>query len=297
MSFVEAAKKTLLSYPKTKKFLKMKYWVEKPAEQIHMDTMFWKPTGKETKEIPILVIVDAATRFTKAYAQEAKNDNVKEYLTDFLKELHKRFKILKDQKTLLITDGARELKVESDRIKHIVSKNINKAVLAEIAIRWIRHYMREVEAEYEMVYLDTGKLRRINKKNIQNILDTLLETMNKKAKLREKPSDEPRMEQEFYLGQPVLIMNLLKYYPYQTGVPLRKSSYDRPWFTEPYYISKIINHQGLYKYGISRYAAEAGETPGFEEKLHYYTEQLKPIPGDIAKKYIESYIKYHKVDD
>ena len=70
--------KQLKSYPKLDKALRISYFEPTPGNQVHMDTMFWKESGLtgNANPIPILVIVDVATRFTKIFIQKSKNENV-----------------------------------------------------------------------------------------------------------------------------------------------------------------------------------------------------------------------------
>jgi hypothetical protein len=102
--------KQLKSYPQLDKAARIAYYEPTPGNQVHTDTMFWKESGLtgNANPIPILVIVDVATRFTKVYVQKTKNDNVLAHFKDFKKALKKRFPRTASG-TVLVTDGAKEL--------------------------------------------------------------------------------------------------------------------------------------------------------------------------------------------
>jgi hypothetical protein len=68
--------KQLKSYPIFKRQARIAYFSKSPLMQVHIDTMFWQASGGEigAKKIPILVIVDVATRYTCFFVQ-TKNQN------------------------------------------------------------------------------------------------------------------------------------------------------------------------------------------------------------------------------
>lgn len=317
MSFSEIAQKQLLKYPKTGKMLTMHYYEDEILKQIHMDTLFWERIGR-IRLVPVLAIVDMATRYTKFYVQKRKNDNVKGFLTDFMKEVVEQYTPDKDKydkateedklkmipikfsnNVLLTTDGARELIVKGDikltddmtvHVTHAVSKNMNKAVLAENAIRRFRNALRKFEAKLEMDYLVDGKrLRKINRKTLPKYIKDAEEIINKNANVKPKPDNKRRMERKYNLGDPVFIINMHKFFPFQIGAnPLKKKSYERPYATEPFYVSKIIYMQGIYKYQVRSF------TNNEEVKYNFYTEQIQPIDPKIAPIYIKNYVKHEQ---
>lgn len=294
-TYSEIARKQLLKYPKTGNMLKMHYYESVVLKQIHMDTLFWDAieSGDEAL-IPILAIVDTATRYTKYYVQQAKNDRVREFLQDFIDEAESTFPDDEIATNItLYTDGAKELIVKgvisNKTITHKVSPNINKAVLAEVAIRKLRGYLRKIEARLETDYLVGDQpLKILNRESLSKFIPLLETHMNSNAKVYPEPSNEQRMSQQFNLGDPVLIVNLHKFAPRQIGThPLKKTSYERAYYTEPFYISKVIFFQGLYKYQVRSY------TNNEAVKYNFYTEQLQLINPKIAQKYITNYIAHY----
>lgn len=291
MDFTKISAKQLLSYPKTGKMLTIKFYEQYVGRQIQMDTLFWKPV--ESQElIPILCIVDAATRYTRFFLQDRKNDRVSEFLKEFIKDLFIRYKKGRTKEFIHIeTDGARELvpkfkEIFNRKVTHKVSPNINKAMLAEVAIRRLRKVFRDIEANLEMHYLKSGKLIKIDRKTLPDYIKQAEEILNKTAGVRKKPKlPKIKMKQEFKLGDPVFIINMNKYFPYQLGLSnLYKTSYDRPYETTPYYISKVIEMQGIYKYQVRDYLS------GESVKYNLYTEQIQHIDPRIAANYIKNWI-------
>jgi hypothetical protein len=92
MSLNEIITKQIKSYPSFKKQARIGYFETVPLKQVHMDTAFWQTSGElNTQKVPILCIVDVATRFTKFYVQTRKNENIKGFLTDFITSVSETF--------------------------------------------------------------------------------------------------------------------------------------------------------------------------------------------------------------
>jgi len=282
----EIIKKQLSMWSKTKKLTRMAYHESTPLKQIQMDTMFWKVVrGKGAADIPILVIVDVATRFTGYFIQNTKNDSVRDHLETFIERVKTHFPQTAD-KMLLITDGAKELAVKGvPGLKHKVSKGLNKAVLAEVKIRQARAILRDVELDMDLENLSNDRETRIDRKNLKGIFKKIEQQVNAKAKIRE-PKDYPQTPQDFDVGDPVLALNLHKFFPFQIGETLRKRSYDRNWYTEPFYISKVHKFQGIYKYTLSSYI---GDEP---LKYTFYPDQLQHLDRRIAFQYVQNYVNF-----
>ena len=82
----------LKSFPILEKGLRIAYYSPTPGKEIHMDTGFWQPSGEPNQNlVPILVIVDVATRFTKIFIQTRKNESIANHFKTFIKELKHRF--------------------------------------------------------------------------------------------------------------------------------------------------------------------------------------------------------------
>jgi hypothetical protein len=255
-----------------------------------MDSMFWKESGltNNANPTPMLVIVDVATKFTKIYIQDTKNDQVLEHYLDFKKALKKRFKNTTD-KTILITDDAKELakpfKDHKD-VFHKVSTGINKAVLAESKIRQIRQILRTVELEVNLANLSKDSEVRIDKDGLKLIKDKIEEAINKTTYQRQRPIKTPTKKDNLRLGNVVFALNLQKYYPHQTKDILRKKSYDGNWYYEPFIISKIVTFNGISKYEIT--AIEDNQ----KVKYYFYSDMLQKIDPRVASEYVKNYVSY-----
>jgi hypothetical protein len=116
-------------------------------------------------KIPILCVVDVATRYTRFFVQERKNDSVKDFLTVFINAVKELFPETASE-MLLITDGAPELKINDTlagvTVHSKISKGINKAVLAEVSIRKARAILREMELKLNLKTLRMGLVSRSN---------------------------------------------------------------------------------------------------------------------------------------
>lgn len=94
------------------------------------------------------------------FVQTKKSENVKGFLAEFIKSLKKKFKT-KTKQMILITDGAKELKINETlhktEVQAKVSTGINKAVLAEVSIRKARAILREFELFLNLLMVKVKK--------------------------------------------------------------------------------------------------------------------------------------------
>lgn len=282
----------LKSFPTLEKGLRISYYSPTPGKEIHMDTGFWQPSGEPNQNlVPILIIVDVCTRFTKIFIQTRKNENVESHYNTFLKALKARFPKQVAKKQLLVTDGAKELSKpfkNSSTVTHKVSTGINKAVLAESKIRQLRAILRDVELRLNVNNIAKDRHVTINAKTLHKISSSLEAKINKNAAIRPRPKVPGNIPEELKLGTPVFAINLYKYFPYQTKDVLRKKSYDQNWYYEPFYISKIITFNGISKYEISGY------NDMVPVKYYFYSDMLKPIDPKVSAEYIRKYLHFHK---
>ena len=282
----------LRSFPNLEKGLRIGYYSPTPGKQIHMDTGFWQPSGVTNQAlVPILIIVDVATRFTKIFVQTKKNENIAGNFNAFIKALKARFPKQVSQKHLLITDGAKELSApfkNSKTVTHKVSTGINKAVLAESKIRQLRQILRDVELKLNLNNINEDRHISITDKVLLKITDSLEAKINKTAAIRPKPKIPKDLPEELKLGTPVFAINLTKFFPYQSKDILRKKSYDQNWYYEPYYISKIVSFNGIAKYELSTYSDMK------TIKYYFYHDMLKPIDPRVSAEYITKYLKFHR---
>lgn len=282
----------LKSFPILEKGLRIAYYSPTPGKQIHMDTGFWQQSGAPNQDlVPILIIVDVATRFTKIFIQTRKNESILSHFNTFIKELKHKFPGKVSKTHLVITDGAKELSSafkDSKTITHKVSTGINKAVLAEAKIRQMRAILRDVELKLNVNNIDNDRHISIDSKILQKISGSIEAKINKNAAQRSRPKAPENQLPELKLGTPVFGINLYKFFPYQTKDILRKKSYDQNWNYEPYYISKIVSFNGIAKYEIS----------GYDDlnpvKYYFYRDMLQPINPRISAEYITKYLQFHK---
>lgn len=289
MSLNEIISKQLKSYPNFKKQARIGYFESTPLKQVHIDTAFWQPSGElNVKKTPFLVIVDVATRYTGFYVQDKKNQNIRGFLGEFCQEVKKKFPTT-TKEMLLITDGAPELKLSGEiaeiNVQSKVSKGINKAVLAEVAIRQARAILREFELALNLKNIENGTDYRINGSNLKEVLAIVQDRINLKAKLREPKPSVPYKRSKFMLGSPVFALNFYKYYPHALKASMVKRSYMQNWYYEPFKISRIFLIKGVYKYSISSYI------DGKEIKYNFYEDQLQLIDPKYAADYIHAYRK------
>lgn len=282
--------KQLKSYPKLDKALRIAYYEPTPGNQVHMDTMFWKESGLTGNEnpIPILVIVDVATRFTKIYIQKTKNDNVHAHYQDFKKALRKKFPRTVAS-TILVTDGAKELALpfkDDPNVYHKLSTGINKAVLAEAKIRQLRQILRSVELDLNMTNLSKDSELRIDREGLETIRSLVEDKINEDAYQRLRPTPKSKPPPDLELGTPVLALNLHKFYPHQMKDILRKKSYDGNWYNEPYFVSKKVKFNGIAKYEITAYLDLK------PIKYYFYADMLQRIDPQVSAEYIKKYVEY-----
>ena len=263
------------------------YYERFPLAQIHMDTMFYELTSSK-KLIPILVIVDVATRYTKAYIQTRKNEKVEEHLQSFVEEVRKKWKtaIKNKDEIIVVTDGARELAVKN--YPHKVSVSINKAVIAESAIKKIRFRFRRMETGD---FLKTIRLQETSQKVVDlNYLKTnlpgVISDINKTARLHEQAPADPNKEYEFKLGDMVFAKSKEKFEGNKLGFQLKKKSYLLNYDPEPMIINRVIEFNNGRKY-------ELMSLFNFESlKYYYYEEELQSIPPELAEDYVKNYNTY-----
>ena len=279
--------KQLRSYPNFKKQARIGYYESIPLTQVHMDTAFWQTSGElNGKKVPILCIVDVATRFTCYFVQKSKNDSIKSFFADFIEGVKSKFPNVSNE-ILLITDGARELRINEDVAGHAVrtkvSTGINKAVLAEVSIRKARAILRDFELKLNLRNIEEGSTYRINGSNLQAVLNLVQTKVNEKAKIRDPKPPASFQRPRFELGTPVFAINLYKYYPHQLGASMVKRGYMQNYYYEPFKISRVILIHGVYKYSIASY------TDDREIKYYFYEDQLQRIDPRYASDYIHAY--------
>lgn len=285
----EIIEKQLNAVPNLKRLKRVAYYEPRAGNQVHMDTMFWNESGvKDVKLIPILVIVDIATRFTKYYIQENKNEKVLEHYEDFKKELTKRFPEA-NPKTTLITDAANELALPFKKhpdVKRKVSTGMNKAVMAETKIGQIRRKLRAIELDLNVANINDDTEVRITREMLELILPDLTDDINIKAKQQPKPKVAEELP-KLRVTTPVFLINLHKFFPYQMKDVLRKKSYDLNWYMEPFRISDVRTINGVTQYELTDYV-EAKVI-----KYWVYRDQLQPIDTSTCVEYIKNWYKYH----
>lgn len=287
----EIISKQLKRYPIFKKKARHSYYSDKLLEQIHLDHFFWQPSGVlNAGKTPVLVICDVATRFRLYFVQTRKNDSLKKCLKTFVKKIKKQFKnSIPANECLVITDGAKELAIDEEilgiRFKSQISKGINKAVLAEVAIRQARGSLRDFELKLNLKNISSGTKYRIDESNLQEILDIIQDQANLKAKFKKKKEHVDYRKPEFRLGTPVFAINLYKYAPHAMKATLLKKGYLQNYFYEPFYISKLFYHQGIYRYCIASYEDNR------DIKYKFYADELQKIDSKHASEYINKWLK------
>ena len=98
----KAIYKQITSIPKVIYNSHFYYFADKPLEQIHIDTMFFQPSGNIYVEnnkkslIPILIIVNICSRYIMIFVQKTKNENIKQNIEKFIKTYlkHPHMKII-----------------------------------------------------------------------------------------------------------------------------------------------------------------------------------------------------------
>lgn len=286
----EIIQKQLSAVPNLKRFKRVAFFEPRAGNQVHMDTMFWNESGvKDTTLIPILVIVDVGTRFTKFYIQKTKNEDVLKHYEDFKEELIKKFPEANPH-TVLITDAARELAIpftNHPNVTHKVSKGMNKAVMAEVKIGQLRKKLRAIELALNAENLSTNTEVHINRKTLEVILPDLMEDMNLKAAQLPDPKVHEEGEPRLKPTTPVFLINLHKFFPYQMKDVLRKKSYDHNWYMEPFRISQRRTINGVTKYELTEYIDSK------VLKYWVYRDQIQPIDPRVSNEYIKNWYKFH----
>ena len=288
-------RKQLLAYPNVKKQARIGYFEQYPLKQVHIDTMFWQTSGELSIEsgqkstlIPILCIVDVATRYTRYYQQKKKSETIKLFLENFIEDVKDKFPVV-SRKMTLVSDGAPEFKA----LKHIklggiditghLSTGINKAVLAEVSIRQARAILREFEVQGNIKNLVEGTDFRIDSDNLQAILQMIEERINAKARIRKrkKPTEK---QTPIPIGTPVFALNFYKFYPHAVKSTLNKKSYMTNFYYEPFEVVKYYGINGVYKYQLASY-----ERTRPILKYYFYQDQLQRINPIFASEYIKKY--------
>lgn len=287
--------KQLRAYPKFKKQARIGYFEEVPLKQVHIDTMFWQTSGELDIEegqkstlIPILCIVDVATRYTRYYHQKNKSDSIKDFMENFIKSVKQKWKTTSTE-MILITDGAPEFKflrhitIDNVNIHAKESTGINKAVLAEVGIRKARAILREIEVTGNVKNILEDGSFRIDATNLGGILTRIEESVNKKAKIRTR-KENTTPQTPLAVGTPVFALNFYKFYPHQLKSGLKKQSYMTNYYYEPFEVVSYYGINGVYKYTLASY-----ERTRPKLKYTFYQDQLQPINPNFAAEYIKMY--------
>lgn len=187
------------------------YYESKPLRQIQIDTAFFT-LPNEKGIIPVLVIVDDATKYVRYYKQARKNESIARHLKSFMKEVRSKFKN-SAKETIIITYGVRELVMKNiPNVKHYVSTSKNGV---ESAIARARRVFHKMENEAD-----------VTKTNFQKMLDNISKTVNKNVK--------------YEIDTPVFAIDMNKFYPDQTGYDIKKKNYLQNWLLEPFGFQKDI---------------------------------------------------------
>lgn len=266
---------------------RISYYESQPLKQIQMDTSFFT-LPLTTKQIPVLVIVDVATKYVRYYQQSAKNDKVSTHLKAFMKDVKKKFKgsNISDD-TVLITDGAKELAIKSiPGVRHYVSTSKNKAAVAESAIARARRIFRKKENSANVLNIRDGdNSHYIEFKDFQKHLDKIAKDLNVTAKIKPPPV-RPDNDTFYDIGTPVLAVNMAKFYSEQVGEGLKKQSYQQNWLYEPFWISDYKKVQNIYKYTLTAFE------DNLEAKYYFYSDQIQQIDPEIADLYVSLYLRH-----
>ena len=290
MSLIEIITKQLNLFPNFKKQARIGYFEDIPLKQVHIDTMFWQvANAPDHPKIPILCIVDVATRFTHYRVQTKKSENIKGFLSEFIDEVREKWPNSSD-KMILVTDGAPEFKNLSGtnnkvEIKLHLSKGINKAVLAEVGIRKVRAVLRTMEMMMNVNNIKNGIEQKIDKENLPKILTVVQSRINLKAKIREKKPPVPFSPPKFQNGDAVFALNFYKFYPHQMKSNMTKQSYMTNFYYEPFQVVKNHLINGVYKYTLASYV------DGKELKYYFYDDQLQHIDNRYVLEYISAFRK------
>lgn len=265
------------------------YYEKIPLSQVHIDTMFFELTKKK-QLIPIFIIVDVATRYTQAYIQSKKNENILDHINDFVSQVRKRWKSsAKDDKDILImSDGAKEFNViKKSDYRHKVSVSINKAAIAEAAIKRIRSKFRHMETDNFLdAIMNRNNEKVIDLEFLKTELPKIITILNKTAKIRPPPKIEEIIPPKFELGTLVFAKSKEKYDADKLGLKLTKMSYKLNYDPEPLIINRVITFNNKHKYEVMSLNNHESL------KYYYYEEELQEIPDKVALDYIENYNSY-----
>ena len=291
MSLQDIITKQLNKYPVFKKQARIGYYEKIPLKQVHMDTMFWQVVETDYK-IPILCLVDVATRFTMYFVQTKKSENIKGFLSEFIDQVKARWSVSSEM--ILVTDGAPEFKSIHGKINGIdvklhLSTGINKAVLAEVGIRKARAILRKIETRMNVDNILEGSKGKIDESNIAIIFEIVQQSINQKARLRSPPETVEYQPSKFKLGDAVFALNFYKFYPHQMKSNMTKQSYKLNWYYEPFRVSKTYLINGVYKHTLAPYTNLDKDL-----KYYFYEDQLQLIDLRSASDYIRAYVKQAK---
>lgn len=289
MSWVEIIEEQLNVPYKPNLANRISYYEAVPLKQVHMDTAFFTLPLVKNLTIPVLVIVDVATKYVRYYKQNAKNDNVSNNLKKFMDEVKKVFKdVGVSKETVLITDGALELVVKDiPGVTHKFSVSKNKAAIAESAIMRARREFRKKENKANILNIRDGKeLHYPTRANFQKFLDEISTKLNETAGVKKEPLWRGRKDKFYGIGTPVLAVNMEKFYPWQLKAGLKKKGYMQNWTYEPYWISNYKKVQNVYKYTLTAFQDNQ------EAIYYYYSDQIQPINPKIANIYISKFLQY-----
>ena len=266
---------------------RISYYESQPLRQIQMDTAFFT-LPLTNKIVPVLVIVDVATKYVRYYLQKTKNDKIASHLRSFIEEVGKKFKRDNPSKeTILITDGAGELAIKSIKnVTHSVSTSKNKAAVAEAAIARARRLFRKKENKANVLNIKENTNKHyVTLAKFQKFLDEIANELNVKAKVNPPPNRKD--DDKYYpIGTPVFALNMAKFFPQQMGEGLKKTSYHQNWLYEPFWVSNIKKVQNIYKYTLTGYQDDQ------EAKYYFYSDQIMEIDPKIADIYVTKFLQY-----
>lgn len=300
----------MLNKPIREKPKYISYYESIPCTQIHMDTMFYELSGVKSKRlIPILVVCDVATRYIGAYIQTKKSDSISLHLASFIKEMRTMYPppkrkgkgrlvtlrpvaVPKDGDILIVTDGAPEFKSIGKVYRHKVSLSINKAAIAEAAIKRIRWRFRRLETgSFLDALVDRKPEVIIDLPWLESNLPKVVKELNTTAKVRPPPPEVEPIPTKFNLGDLVFAKSKEKFEGEKLNLKLSKKSYLLNYDPEPLMINKIVTFNGRAKYEVmSTYNMES-------LKYYYYEEELQLIPDHLATDYINNYNSYWKTKE
>lgn len=275
---------TQLNKKSKTKIKSMSYYEEIPLRQVHIDTFFY------TNDIlfyphPFLLIVDVATKYVNIIPQKRKNENIVNHVDEFCKKVQKKFPTaITDAKNItIISDDAKEFNVLNKKYNHKVSVSIHKAVFAETYIARVKLLVRKIVIKHYIQGIFEGKIKKIPKEDLLEMLELIEKEINKKARIKIKKIEQitAKHEPQFKLGDGVFIKSNEKFY--EQLRKFKKKSYLDNFVMEPFYISDIVFFNGVYKYGVSSFFDHESD------KYWHYEEEIQLINPEIVDKYINQY--------